>query len=291
MLTMTSRTHTLGLSMLLVLTAHLPPVMAQVVIGSSVKRAKTVTLTPPPEALAAAETGKTADAAEIIRAADRIRAPEDPFRYMLDLIEMKDEKVVARQRLDVAMRISKPGAGQEGDAKALVRFVQPKKDQGKALLSNLDKLWFYDPRLRRPIPIARQQRLIGQVANGDIVAADFDFSYRSKIVGTEPCGQVQCYKLVLERRWPSVTYPKITYWVEVESKRPFKSEFLSTNGLVMKTAFYKDYRPALGRERPHEIMIVNALQKSHYTRMLYSSVRFENVPETYFQREYLERLQ
>jgi len=188
------------------------------------------------------------------------------------------------------MRISKPEPGREGDAKALVRFVEPRKDQGKALLANLDKLWFYDPRLRRPIPIARQQRLIGQVANGDIVAADFDLSYASTLIGTEPCGEAQCYKLALARRWPFVTYPKITYWVEVETHRPYKAEFLSTSDLVMKTAFYKDYRPALGRERPHEIMIVNALQKDHYTRMLYSDVRFEDTPEVYFQREYLERL-
>jgi len=229
-------------------------------------------------------------ASEIIRAADRIRAPEQPFRYMLDLIEMKEGAILAQQKLDVAMRIAKPTAQRQGDAKALVRFVEPRKDQGKALLANLDKLWFYDPRLRRPIPIARQQRLIGQVANGDIVAADFDLSYASAIVGTEPCGEVQCYKLALERRWQFVTYPKITYWVEVDSKRPYKAEFLSTSGLVMKTAFYKDYRPALGQARPHEIMIVDTLHKDHYTRMLYSDVRFEDTPEAYFQREYLERL-
>jgi len=205
-------------------------------------------------------------AGAIAIAADRIRAPEAPFRYMLELIEIKDEAIIAQQTLDVAMRISKPTAERQGDAKALVRFVEPRKDQGKALLANLDKLWFYDPRLRRPIPIARQQRLIGQVANGDIVAADFDLSYASAIVDTEPCGEVQCYKLALERRWQFVTYPRITYWVEVESKRPYKAEFLSTGGLVMKTAWYKDYRPALGQVRPHEIVIVDTLQKNHYTQ-------------------------
>jgi len=230
------------------------------------------------------------EAARIIRAADRIRAPDAPFRYLLDLIEIKDDVVVAQQQLDVAMRIAKPDAQHPGDAKALVRFLEPKRDQGKALLADVDKLWFYDPRLRRPIPISRQQRLIGQVANGDVVAADFDLSYASIIAGTERCGDVQCYKLNLQRRWPFVTYPKITYWVEVESMRPFKAEFLSTTGLVMKTAYYQDYRPALGEVRPHEIVIVNALQKNHFTRMLYSKARFEEIPEAYFQREYLERL-
>jgi len=236
------------------------------------------------------DTSEVPDASNIIRAADRIRAPEQPFRYTLDLIEMKDDAVVAQQRLDVRMRIVKPGPEQTGDAKVLVRFLDPPRDQGKALLSNLDKLWFYDPRLRRPIPISRQQRLIGQVANGDVVAADFDTSYTSTLIGTEPCGQAQCYKLALERRWPFVTYPKITYWVEVGSYRPFKAEFLSSQYRVLKTAHYKDYREALGRERPHEIVIVNELQQNHLTRMLYSQARFEEIPDVYFQREYLERL-
>ncbi|WP_265311170.1 outer membrane lipoprotein-sorting protein [Verminephrobacter eiseniae] len=240
--------------------------------------ASKITLTPDPKA------------AEIIRAADRIRFPEKPFRYLLDLVEMNGETVVTQQRLDVAMRVSKPTGERQGDVKALVRFLAPQKDQGKALLSNLDKLWFYDPRLKRPIPIARQQRLIGQVSNGDIVAADFDLSYASAILGKEPCGIVECYKIALERRWQFVTYPKVTYWVEVESKRPFKSEFMSTNDLILKTAFYKDYKPALGRDRPSEIVIVDALQKNHFTRMIYSGARFEDTPDVYFQREYLERL-
>ena len=240
--------------------------------------ASKITLTPDPKA------------SEIIRVADRIRAPEKPFRYVLDLVDMNGETVVAQQRLDVAMRISKPTADRQGDAKALVRFLEPKKDQGKALLSNLDKLWFYDPRLKRPIPIARQQRLIGPVSNGDIVAADFDLGYASAILGKELCGNVECYKIALERRWQFVTYPKINYWVEVDSNKPFKTEFLSTNDLVLKTAFYKNYKPALGRDRPHEIVIVDELQKNRFTRMLYSDARFEDTPDVYFQREYLERL-
>lgn len=240
--------------------------------------ASKITLTPDPTA------------AEIIRAADRIRAPQQAFRYILDLLEMKDENVFAQQKLDVAMKIYKPTAEHAGDAKALVRFLEPARDKGKALLSNLEKLWFYDPKLKRPIPIARQQRLIGQVSNGDIVAADFDLAYASAILGKEKCGDVDCYKIALERRWQFITYPKINYWVEVDSKRPFKAEFLSTSDLVLKTALYKDYKLAIGRYRPHEIIIIDELHKNHYTRMLYSNVLLDNTPDMYFQREYLERL-
>ncbi|MBC9251903.1 outer membrane lipoprotein-sorting protein [Pseudomonas alcaligenes] len=229
-------------------------------------------------------------AVDIIRRADRVRAPAQPFRYALTLVEMKGDQEVARQSLDVAMRFYKESAEQAGDARALVRFVDPPSERGKSLLSIFDKLWYYEPKLRRPIPISRQQRLVGQVSNGDVVATDFDTSYISKLVGEEACGERQCYRLELLRRWAYVTYPKIVYWVDTQNDHPYKAEFLSSNDKVLKRAWYRDYKMALGVERPHEIYIEDSLQKEQYTRMLYSDVRLEEVPESYFQKEYLLRL-
>ena len=233
---------------------------------------------------------QSSQAVDIIRRADRIRAPAEPFRYALTLIEMKGEQEVSRQSLDVAMRFYKPTAEQAGDARALVRFVDPPTERGKSLLSIFDKLWYYEPKLRRPIPISRQQRLVGQVSNGDVVATDFDLSYVSVLAATEDCDGRPCYRLELQRRFPHVTYPKINYWVDVETYRPFKAEFLSTGNKVLKRAWYKDYKLALGEQRPHEIYIEDSLKKEQYTRMLYSDVRLEEVPEAYFQKEYLLRL-
>lgn len=233
---------------------------------------------------------ENAEAVAIIRRADRIRAPSEPFRYALTLIEMKGDQEVSRQSLDVAMRFYKPIAEQAGDARALVRFVDPPSERGKSLLSIFDKLWYYEPKLRRPIPISRQQRLVGQVSNGDVVATDFDLSYVSKLAASEDCDGRPCYRLELTRRWPHVTYPKINYWVDIETSRPVKAEFLSTNDKVLKRAWYQDYKLALGVERPHEIRIEDSLKKEQYTRMLYSNVRLEEVPEAYFQKEYLLRL-
>ncbi|MGL4318393.1 MAG: outer membrane lipoprotein-sorting protein [Pseudomonas sp.] len=237
-----------------------------------------------------ASTPEDTRAVDIIRRADRIRAPAQPFRYALTLVEMKGDQEVARQSLDVAMRFYKETAEQPGDARALVRFVDPPSERGKSLLSIFDKLWYYEPKLRRPIPISHQQRLVGQVSNGDVVATDFDLSYIAKLAGTEDCAGRSCYRLELQRRWAYVTYPQITYWVDTQNYHPYKAEFLSSNGKVLKRAWYRDYKLALGVERPHEIYIEDSLQKEQYTRMLYSDVRLEEVPEAYFQKEYLLRL-
>ncbi len=232
-------------------------------------------------------------AREIIRHADRVRAPDQPFRYTLTLLEHKGGQDISerQQVLDVSMRFYKPDEQREkGDAKALVRFVSPIRDKGKSLLSDLDKMWYYAPDLRRPIPISRQQRLIGQVSNGDVVAADFDYSYISTLVGEEACGDKRCYKLNLERRWPWVTYPAITYWVEKGTYFPQRTDFLSTDGTLIKRSLYQDYKEVLGAMRPTKIIVEDALRKDNYTTMTYSNVKLESLPESYFQKEYLMRL-
>ncbi|KEY57377.1 outer membrane lipoprotein-sorting protein [Serratia sp. DD3] len=232
-------------------------------------------------------------AREIIRRADRVRAPDQPFRYTLTLLEHKGGRDVTenQQVLDVSMRFYKPSERVEkGDARALVRFVSPVRDKGKALLSDLDKMWYFSPDLRRPIPISRQQRLMGQVSNGDVVAADFDYSYISKLVGEEACGEKTCYKLSLQRRWPHVTYPAITYWVDKETGFPNRADFLSADGVLLKRSYYRDFQQVLGKMRPTTIVVEDALQKGNYTTMRYSDVRLESLPESYFQKEYLMRL-
>jgi len=232
-------------------------------------------------------------ARDIIRRADRVRAPDTPFRYTLTLLEHRDGRDITenQQVLDVSMRFYKPSEqNANGDARSLVRFIAPARDKGKALLSDLDKMWYYSPDLRRPIPISRQQRLIGQVSNGDVVAADFDYSYISTLTGEEACADKTCYKLSLKRRWPYVTYPAIDYWVEKESGHPVRADFLSADGVLIKRSYYRDYQQVLGEMRPKTIVIEDALRKDNYTTMRYSNVALESLPESNFQKEYLMRL-
>lgn len=70
------------------------------------------------------------------------------------------------------------------------------------MLSDWYDLWFYTPDLRRPIPISRSQRLIGQISNGDVIVTNFEYSYDSTLEGEEVCGDKNatgyhwCVKLI-----------------------------------------------------------------------------------------------
>lgn len=230
-------------------------------------------------------------ALEIIRQADDIRSPNKPFRYTVTVLEYKSgaQKPTNKQVLDISMRFLKPENGVEADARSLARFVYPPRDKGKVMLSDWYDLWFYTPDLRRPIPISRSQRLLGQISNGDVIVTNFEYAYHATLEGEEACGSATCYKLMLERKSPEVTYPKVGYLVEKGSYRPFKASYYSLDDKLIKEVTYQNFTPLLGKERPSRIVVADARHGSGYSVMEYSDVRFESLPLSHFTKEYIQR--
>jgi len=231
-------------------------------------------------------------ALEIIRKADSVRSPNEPFRYTVTVLEYKEGAIEPenKQVLDISMRFIKPENGTHADARSLVRFIYPPRDKGKVMLSDWYDLWFYTPDLRRPIPISRSQRLIGQISNGDVIVTNFEYSYDSTLEGEEVCGDKKCYRLSLVRKVDSVTYPKVIYLVEKDAEhRPYQASYYSLDNILLKKVSYKKYQMVLGRHRPTEIVVQNARYSRGYSVMKYSDVRLESLPEFYFTKESIQR--
>ncbi|WP_392567125.1 outer membrane lipoprotein-sorting protein [Utexia brackfieldae] len=230
-------------------------------------------------------------ALDIIERSDEIRSPNQPFRYTVTIMEYKAgaKQPINKQILDISMRFLKPEKGQDADARSLVRFVYPARDKGKVMLSHWYDLWFYAPDLRRPISISRSQRLLGQISNGDVIVTNFEYAYDSTLAGEAACGDTQCYQLVLVRKSSKVTYPKVVYWVEKNSYRPYKAAYYSLDDKLMKEVLYQDYQLQLGLYRPSKIVVIDARYGQDYSVMYYSDVRFESLPLSHFTKEYIQR--
>ncbi|QJT78946.1 outer membrane lipoprotein-sorting protein [Kosakonia sp. MUSA4] len=232
------------------------------------------------------------NAIDIIRRADEIRSPNKPFRYTLAVSEYKngEEKPESKQVLDISMRFMKPEGEIKADARSLVRFIYPPRDKGKVMLSDWYDLWFYSPGLRRPVPISRQQRLIGQISNSDVIVTNFEYAYQATLQGMEKCGDNQCYKLALTRIYAEATWPKIIYYVEAgDENRPYKADYYSLDDKLLKEVRYLNYQPVLGKMRPMRIIVQDARHEQSFSVMDYSDVRLESLPESHFTREHLQR--
>ncbi|WP_342321196.1 outer membrane lipoprotein-sorting protein [Kosakonia sp. BYX6] len=230
-------------------------------------------------------------AQDIIRRADEIRSPNQPFRYTVTVREYKEDTTqeVNKQIFDISMRFMKPENGKPADARSIARFIYPPRDKGKVMLSDWYALWFYSPDLRRPMPISREQRLVGQISNSDVIVTNFDYSYNATLLGEVPCGEKICHELSLERKSEEVTYPKIVYQVEKNDYRPYQARYYAQDGKLLKDVLYQNYQYVLGKERPMKIIVKDLRYSKGFTVMDYSDVRLESLPESRFTRESIQR--
>ncbi len=72
---------------------------------------------------------------------------------------------------------------------------------------------------------------------------------------------------------------------------PVKGKFYSDSGRLLKIIYYRNYIERLGAVRPAEAVIIDAIDSSLATIAAFTDSRFQEVPDAWFQRDYLPRLQ
>jgi outer membrane lipoprotein-sorting protein len=231
-------------------------------------------------------------AAEIVARADQIRNPDQPFRFVSTLTEYVSGKPQAQNVLAIVSK-KDPDTHQ---FRNLVRYVEPPRDAGKAVLLDGRSLWFYDPASKSSVRISPQQRLIGQAAIGDVLTVTLSIDYVATLTSTESVQDASrtwrsCWHLDLKAANDLSTYARIEYWVEQGTFNPIKAKFYSDSGRLLKILYYRAFESWLGGVRPTEAVILDAVDSTRVTTVKGTGHRAQDVPETWFQREYLPRLQ
>jgi hypothetical protein len=240
--------------------------------------------------LSSAALAQTAQ--EIVTATDRVRNPSKPFRSVLTLTEY----IAGKERdHDVLALFSKEDEASR-QFRNLVQYVEPARDAGKRVLLDGHSLWFYDPDSKVSVRISAQQRLIGQAAIGDILTVNLAVDYTSTLTGVEKIDDAthqprQCWHLELKAANDVATYSRVEYWVEQGSFYPIKGKFYSDSGRLLKIVYFRNFSERLGAMRPAEAVIIDAVDSSLATTATFGESSYQEVPETWFQRDYLPRLQ
>lgn len=240
--------------------------------------------------LPAARVDAATDPQALLATSDAIRNPSQPFRATVTLTEFERGVQVNATTLISYARTLETG----GQFVSLLRFVQPVRDAGKAMLKNGSDLWFYDPSTKASVRISPQQRLIGQASNGDVVTVNFARDYQATLAAEETIQDGErrsrrAYKLQLAASSEDATYGSIELWIDDTTSVPLKARFFADSGRLLKTAFYRRFQSQLGAERPTETVIIDGLQPQSVTIVRLTDYSLRNAPAAWFQRDYLPR--
>ena len=241
--------------------------------------------------LLTAVSAQAQTAQEIVAGADKVRNPRQPFRSTDTLTEYVSGQP---RNQDVLVVFSKENLTSH-QFRNLVRYVAPARDEGKMVLLDGASLWFYDPSSKASVRISAQQRLIGQAAIGDILTVNLAIDYAGTVLGSETIQDAEhanrnCWHLDLKAANDQATYARVEYWVEHGSNYPIKAKFYSDSGKLMKILYYRKFADRLGATRPTEAVIIDAVDSSLATIVAFGDYRAQDIPESWFQRDYLPRL-
>jgi len=242
-------------------------------------------------ALVLAATAASAQTAqEIVAAADKVRNPGQPFSLTNTLVEYRSGKAGAKMVLAIYAKEDKDNQ----QFRNIVRFVDPPRDVGKLMLKNGNILWFYDPASKASVRMSPQQRLLGQASNGDVLTVNLAKDYAATLAGSEQIQDAdrkprETWRLELMAVDESVTYHRIEYWIEKDSFQTVKGRFFSDSGRLLKTAYYRKIEMQLGGPRPTEAIIIDGVDTNLVTRMNFVDYKARDIPESWFQREFLPR--
>jgi outer membrane lipoprotein-sorting protein len=139
----------------------------------------------------------------------------------------------------------------KGEDLAMIETTAPARLKGRKLLMRGDDLWLYLPTVKRPTRVGLQQRLTGEVANGDIARTRFFVDYKPKKMGEEKIKGKTCHKLELKAK-KKTTYRRILLWWKPPRFNPRKQSSLLSRANFSNVASTLITKTCWAAIEPHE---------------------------------------
>ncbi len=215
--------------------------------------------------------------AAILEKAEAIRMPGGDSRVETHVVSTRPDGHRDEASYEVLLK---------GRDRTLIKTLSPAIDRGTSLLLLAHDLWVFLPNVSKPVRVSLQQRLIGEVANGDLARANFIGDYSPKLIENKRT----FYCLLLTAKSENVTYGQVKLWIHKTSFRPMRAAFYAASGRILKVGSYEDYKSFQGIMRPSRLVFTDAVEKGKQSTILYSEIARESFPEKLFSKDYLKKL-
>lgn len=223
-------------------------------------------------------------AEQLLAQLDRIRLPVRSFVVDLALTDFRQGK----KEREGTFRLYSRRAGNGFDSLAVCQT--PARDRNKLLLSKGDKLWFYDPKSARAVPVSPLQFRSHSFAL-DLFGRLLSLNYSAELEGEGSTTdltrrQITANRLKLTSRADGRTGGIVRFWMEKESNRPIKSETFGGGGKLIRTVYYGEFRNVLGEQRPTRLVVVNPVEGT-VNEVKFSGFASRDTPEAVFEETLL----
>ncbi|MGB0743348.1 MAG: outer membrane lipoprotein-sorting protein [Opitutales bacterium] len=163
----------------------------------------------------------------------------------------------------------------------LATTLSPAKQKNHKLLQVQNNMWFRTPNNSKPLPIAKQAKLNGQAANGDIASTNYAENYEVLEMAEEDLNGTPCFRFELSATSKNVTYAYVSYWVSKEKLVGIYAEYFTPNKrkkLKVAEMKYDNLIEIEGKESPFisEMLIRDTLSKD-FTRMRFSDPKLGDI--------------
>jgi hypothetical protein len=88
-----------------------------------------------------------------------------------------------------------------------------------------------------------------------------------------------------------VAYQRVVYWVRESDSAPYKAQFYSMSNRLLKTCTYGKYEKMLGKLRPTQLVMTDALREGERSVLDYSKMKLRELPDKVFTKDYLKKLE
>jgi hypothetical protein len=171
---------------------------------------------------------------------------------------------------------------------SLTEQTQPERARGRKLLMKDYDIWLFTPNIKKALRISLEQKLTGQVSNGDIARTNYAEDYEAEILGNEKRPEGEVIKLNLSAKNKKVTYGKIEYTVLKKDYAPLEATFFAISGKALKKAHFMDFKQIKGMSRATKMVIEDFIQKDKVSTLVFSEHKEEQFSESLFNKDRLE---
>ncbi len=225
------------------------------------------------------------DAKEIIKKADeKFRGKSAYSEMSMTIVRPKWSRTVSFKSCNKGLDYS------------MTLVTSPAKEKGQTFMKRKNKLWSWNPKIRRliklPASLMSQGWMGSDFSNDDLLKeSSIIIDYNHKILGTEVLLGRECYKIeLLPKENTTVVWGKQIKWITKKGFLQLKTEYYDEDNYLVKTELTSKIKMMDGREIPTYFELIPEDEPDNKTIVIMKKIIYDiSVSENFFSQQNMKK--